>query len=122
MAFSISGDDSTAATAAISALQSALATHAAQAGPHAQDLYATGTLLPLVSANAALALSLGRALYAEQIAAAKAAIAPFVTNNVERDRLTYELSVPKQLRGLIDGVASSGAAQSPPRPNQTPAF
>lgn len=105
----ISENDTAAANAAITTLNSALATHGSQAGPHAKDLYEGSTLHPLVTAAAALAVNLGRTLYAEQIAAAQSALAPFCANNVERDRLTHELTVPKQILGWVNGIATDAA-------------
>jgi hypothetical protein len=109
MSFSISGDDSTAANAAISALNDALSAYAAQPGPGAKDAYEGATLFPIVTSAAPLALSLGRALYADKIAAAKAALEPFVRNTTERDAITYILSVPAQLFGWIGGLAQGAA-------------
>ena len=106
----ISNDDSTAANAAITALNAALATYATKGNPTAKALYGNETILPLIAANASLAISLGRTLYAEQLATAKAALSPFCVNNVEIDRHAYELSGPMQLRGWINGLATGGAA------------
>lgn len=67
----ISGPDTTAATTAIAALQSAIETHATKGGPHEKNLYAGEALLPLIISSNGLAVTLGRALYTEQIAAAE---------------------------------------------------
>lgn len=106
----LTSDDTNSANAAITALNAALATYATKGNPTAKALYGNETILPLIAANAGLAVSLGRTLYAEQLAAAKAALSPFCVNNVEIDRHAYELSGPMQIRGWVNGLATGGAA------------
>ena len=69
-------DQTNAANAAITNLQAALSTYAGL-GTSAKDLYAGGTIFPLVSASLALCVTLGNTLAAEQQANADAALTPF---------------------------------------------
>ena len=108
----ISNDDSTAATAAITALNSALATYATKGDPTQKDLYARDVLLPLIASSITLAATLGQELLTELIANATTAVTPYVSNTVELNRVIGELGVLRALRGQVKGLSDASRIPS----------
>lgn len=106
----LSSDDSTAANAAISSLQAAMATHDATNDPLAKANYSAGTLQPLNAASRGLAATLGAELLEAQQTAADSFLTPYVPGQFRRTQLIGEFDSILQLNGWLRCLKQMGGS------------